>query len=90
METITLGIILAVLGLSVVSIISLLVSVHFEIRKLQIFRPTSLEPKPQYLASKSGKVYVATLKRKVIYNDDEKLWLKEQEKRSNEDGSGRD
>lgn len=83
-----------VFSLGILCIISLLLAVFYDQRRLlkqKIQASTSSQaPKPKFIATKSGRVMVTREKIPVIYNDDDKIWQREQSEkatRRRDDGS---
>lgn len=86
MEEVTISFNLAyMIFIGILCIITLLLAIYFDQKKLIKTRQDNFvaPPKHQFVASKSGRVLVSTPKRKMIVNDDGKIYLREQEEKNN-------
>lgn len=88
-ETIQISINVAyVLCLGILCVISLLIAIYYDQKKLLKLREQKKEPSPvmQKIVTRSGRVLVQRPKKSVVYNDDDKLWAMEQGERRGDDG----
>lgn len=77
--------VLYLISLCLVCIISLLIAIYYDQRQLRKQKPEPTISPYRTVVSKSGRVLVPKTKMPVVYNDDEKLWRREQDEKARKD-----
>ena len=77
--------VLYLISLCLICIVSLLIAIYYDQRQLRKQKPEPAISPYRTVVSKSGRVLVPKTKMPVVYNDDEKLWRREQDEKARKD-----